>query len=262
MNPTCRQIRQHVLDIAAQSGHGHIPTCFSVVEMITAVYEHFNHDPKNPGWDQRDVFILSKAHAALAYYCVLAEFGYFDIENVRSFGSFMSSFGCHPDRTKLPGVEVSAGSLGHGIGLAVGTALAMRIHKQDQRRVYTLIGDGESNEGTVWESVMVAANLSLENLTILYDNNQSHSRGLQITDPVEKFRAFDCGVVEVDGHDLDELKDAFGRDPGGKPKVVVANTVKGYGCELLTENQYAWHRRSPNPEELTQLREQLHAKTV
>lgn len=262
MNELCKKIRRHILEIAARSGHGHIPTCFSVVELIYSVYENMKHDPGRPGWEERDIFILSKAHAALGYYCVMAEFGYWDINDVSSFGSFMSSFGCHPDRLKLPGVEVSAGSLGHGIGLAVGSALAMKIKKQDQRRVYVLIGDGESNEGTVWESVMVASNLSLDNLTILYDNNMSHSRGLQITEPVDRFRAFGCDSAEANGHDLDELRDAIAQESNGRPKVIVADTVKGYGCEMLIENQYAWHHRCPSEEELEILMEQLDAQTV
>ena len=204
MNATCRQIRERILGISNKSGHGHIPTCFSVVELIYAAYDSIRHDPKNPKWDGRDLFILSKGHASLAHYCVLAMAGYFDIGRVEAFGAFKSDFGCHADRHKVPGIEASTGSLGHGIGLAVGMALALKI-KKSPRRVVVLIGDGESNEGTVWESIMVANNLKLSNLTVLYDDNQSHLRGLQIADAAKKFTAFGCEVAEVDGHDVDAI---------------------------------------------------------
>ena len=156
-----------------------------MVEIIYAVYDYMRHDPTNLKWEGRDIFILSKGHAALALYCALAEFGYFSIEDVYSFGGFNSDFGCHADRLKIPGVEASTGSLGHGIALAVGAALGISLKKKT-RQVFTVIGDGESNEGSVWEALMVADSLGLDNLTVIYDNNMSHSRGLQITNPAEK----------------------------------------------------------------------------
>lgn len=251
----CKEIRKEILRISNASGHGHIPTCFSIVEVMYAVYNKMKHDPANPKWEERDIFLLSKGHAALGQYCVLAKLGYFDIKKVYSFGSFMSDFGCHADRFKVPGAEASTGSLGHGIGLAVGIALAFKIKKVD-RRVFVVIGDGESNEGTVWESVMVAVNLNLNNLTIIYDNNMSHGRGLQITQPGERFRAFGCDVAEVDGHDISKIEAEIEKT-SKSPKVIVANTVKGYGCRTLIENQYEWHRKSPNKEQLAQLLEEL-----
>lgn len=247
MNPFCKEIRKEILKISKASGHGHIPSCFSVVEILYAIYSVMKHDPKCPQWDERDIFVLSKGHAVLAHYCVLAKFGYFDIEKVYTFGSFMSNFGCHPDRIKTPGVEVSTGSLGHGIGVAVGMALAFKLKKVD-RRVIVLIGDGEANEGTVWEAIMIAANLRLNNLTIVYDDNRSQERGLQIYNPVEKFRAFDCEVVEVNGHDVESLKQEIIKR-NETVKVIVANTKKGFGCRTLIENQYEWHRKAPNDAE-------------
>jgi len=260
MNRTSKEIRKNILKIAHASGHGHIPTCFSVVEVIYAVYDFMRHDPQNPNWNERDIFILSKGHAALGLYCVLAQFGYFPIEDVYSFGSFQSDFGCHADRYKIPGIEASTGSLGHGIGLAVGMALGIRL-KKENRRVYTVIGDGESNEGSVWEALMVAGNLALDNLTILYDNNRSHARGLQITNPAEKLKAFGCQVSEVDGHDIGVIKKALA-EPQKGPKAIVADTVKGFGCRLLAENQYEWHRKSPTDGQLCQLLEALDASTI
>ncbi|OGM62430.1 hypothetical protein A3A76_00380 [Candidatus Woesebacteria bacterium RIFCSPLOWO2_01_FULL_39_23] len=260
MIPVCKEIRKEILKISNASGHGHIPTCFSIVEIMYAVYSNMKHYPKNPLWEERDVFLLSKGHAALGHYCTLAKLGYFDIKRVYSFGSFMSDFGCHADRFKVPGIEASTGSLGHGIGLAVGMALAFKLKKTD-RRVFVVIGDGESNEGTIWEAVMVATNVGLDNLTIIYDNNMSHGRGLQIRNPAERFRAFSCEVVEVDGHDIDALGPEIAKR-GNKVRVVVANTVKGYGCKTFVQDQYAWHRRSPNDSELEMLLRELDEETI
>ena len=260
MNKACKKIREDILRISHSSGHGHVPTCFSVIELLYAVYDYMRHDPKNPDWNDRDIFILSKGHAALAHYCILAEFGYFPLEKIYSFGGFQSNFGCHADRFMIPGIEASTGSLGHGIGLAVGIALGIRL-KKDNQRVYTIIGDGESNEGTVWEAVMVADNLGLDNLTILYDNNMSHSRGLQITNPVEKLKAFGCQVFEVNGHDVKAIKKALAIHQRS-PKAIVANTVKGFGSRMLSENQYEWHRKSPTNEQLRVLLEELNAAAI
>lgn len=260
MNEVGRSIREHILRCSYASGHGHMPTSFSVVELILATYSIMKHDPKNPKWEERDVFILSKGHAALGYYCVLAHLNYFSKKEVERFGAFNSLFGCHPDRLKVPGVEVSCGSLGHGINVGVGIALAFQI-KKSPRRVFALIGDGESNEGTVWESLMVASHLKLDNLTILFDNNRSQERCLPIHDPVAKFRAFGCTPIEVNGHDLEEVKAALKQAVKG-PKVIVGNTVKGYGCPTLVENVYEWHRKSPEEPSLKLLINELYEKTV
>ncbi|MEO5350064.1 MAG: transketolase [Magnetococcus sp. YQC-3] len=259
MNETCRVIRRDVLTISQASGHGHIPTCFSVVECLYAIYRVLRHRPTEPQWAERDLFVLSKGHAALGYYCTLAAFGYFSAEAVGAFGAFGSQFGCHADRHKVPGVEASTGSLGHGIGIAVGMALGLRIGKQSERRVVTLVGDGESNEGTVWEAIMVAVDRRLSNLTIVYDHNRSQSRCLQIADPAERFRAFGCAVTEVDGHDLEQLEQALRTPATDKPQVIVANTVKGFGCQTLVRDVFEWHRRSPDAPTLARLLEELHA---
>ena len=261
MNPLCRQIRADVLKISQASGHGHVPTCFSVVEMLVALYRAMRHDPARPDWEGRDLFVLSKGHAALGYYCTLAAFGYFDVAGVYGFGSYGARFGCHADRTKVPGVEVSTGALGHGIGVAVGMALAAKIERSD-RRVYTLIGDGESNEGSVWEAVMVAANLGLSNLTILYDDNGSQERCLPLANPAERFRAFECDTVAVNGHDLAALATALRHRPAARPRVVVCQTVKGWGCRTLVDTVHQWHLMSPTPAQLEQLLGELDAWAV
>jgi len=260
MIPACKQIRKDMLTIAHESGHGHLPSCFSIVEILYAIYNVMTHDPKNPCDDNRDIFILSKGHGALSLYCVLGELGYFNKEKIFSFGAFMSDFGCHADRCKLPAIEVSAGSLGHGIGIAVGVALAFKIQKS-KRKVFVLIGDGESNEGSVWEAIMVAVNLKLDNLVIVYDNNMSHARGLQIHNPGARFKAFGCDVQEVNGHDVDALKKACLKS-SSLVKMIVANTKKGAGCKTLIENQYEWHRKSPDNNQLNQLLEELDEETI
>lgn len=260
MTDDCKIIRKDILSIAHTSRHGHVPTCFSIVELLVALYRHMNHDPADPMRQDRDIFVLSKGHAALAHYLVLAHNGYFPAKEVANFGSYDSMFGCHADRSKIPGVEVSTGSLGHGIAVAVGIALSFKI-KQEERSVYTLIGDGESNEGSVWESILVAESLNLNNLTIIYDNNKSHARGLQIKNPCEKFTSFGCDVLEVDGHDEKEILTAL-QASCSKPKAIVANTIKGYGCGTLINDQYAWHRRSPNATELNTLLEELNASPI
>jgi len=257
MTPFCREIRRNILTASRTSGHGHIPTSFSVIEMICAAYDTLRHDPKNPQWPERDIFILSKGHAALGLYAVLAQYGYLPVEELKTFGAFQSRLGCHPDRLKVPGVEVSTGSLGHGIGVATGMALAFKI-AGSPRRVVTVIGDGEANEGSVWESMMIAANLKLHNLTVMLDFNHSQVRSLQIPNPADRFKAFCCDTLEVDGHDLEALKTALAQ-PAETVKAVVAHTVKGCGCPTLANNVFEWHRKSPKPEELEHLMKELEA---
>jgi transketolase len=255
MNTACRNVRRLILEASAQSGHGHIPTSFSIVEMLYAAYTVMRHDSARPDWDERDIFVLSKGHGALAYYAVLAQAGYFPVEELQTFGAFGSRLGCHPDRHKVPGVEVSTGSLGHGIAVAAGMALALKM-KGSSRRVITLIGDGEANEGSVWEALMVAAHQRLDNLTVLLDYNRSQSRSLPIPNPAERFRAFGCNTHEVDGHDVEALQAAL-RSPSATVRAIVAQTIKGHGCVTLCEHMFEWHRRSPKPEELSLLLNEL-----
>lgn len=260
MNETSKRIRRNILETSHASGHGHIPTSFSVIEVMLAIYGVMRHEPKDPWRADRDIFVLSKGHASLGYYCVLAEFGYVDMDEVRGFGTYGTRFGCHPDRMKVPGVEVSTGSLGHGIGIATGMALGLKIEGSD-RRVFVLIGDGEANEGTVWEAVMVAADRRLDNLTIVYDDNKSQGRCLTIPNPAERLAAFGCDVVVAPGHDIDALKAALAQRPG-MVNALVAQTQKGFGSETLTTNMYEWHRKSPDAETLPKLIEELNAWTL
>ena len=257
MTPACRDIRRSILCASKASGHGHIPTSFSVVEMLYAVYATMRHDPRRPDWPERDLFVLSKGHAALGLYAVLAHHGYFDVAELDTFGAFRSRLGCHPDRFKVPGAEVSTGSLGHGIGLAAGMALATQL-RGSSRRVFTLVGDGEANEGTVWEALMVASHRRLAALTVLFDDNGSQVRSLQIPNLAERVAAFGCDVVEVDGHDVDALRAALAT-PAPTVRAVVAHTTKGWGCPTLADNMLEWHRKSPDDAQLARFLEELDA---
>lgn len=252
-----RQIRRSMLLASRASGHGHLPTSFSIVELLCAVYETMRHDPKNPSWPERDIFILSKGHGALGFYAVLAHYGYFQVDELKTFGAYESRLGCHPDRFKAPGAEASTGSLGHGIALAAGMALAFKM-ANSPRRAFTIVGDGESNEGSVWEALMVASHQRLNNLAVLFDYNQSQVRSLPIPNLAERVASFGFDTVEVDGHDLQALKVALAK-PAAGPKAVVAHTIKGRGCPMLTANMFEWHRKSPNPEQLEQLMKELEA---
>ena len=251
------KIRQQILRAAYESKHGHIPTCFSVVEILQAVYDNMVYDPNRPDWEGRDYFILSKGHAALALYATLATYGFFPTHTLSKFGQYQSPLGCHADRHKVPGVEWGTGSLGHGITAAIGIAMALK-QQNKKNQVYVLIGDGESNEGSVWEGLLIAAHQKLNNLTIILDNNRSQERCLPLQNPVDKFKAFGLQTSEVNGHNLDELAKSL-LASGKTAKMIVANTIKGYGCPTLVDEVYAWHRRSPNEEELRILQGELDA---
>jgi transketolase len=257
MTPAAVAIRENILRASHATGHGHIPSSFSIVELALGAYAALRHDPSKPGWPDRDIFVLSKGHAALGYYCVLAQLGYFSPESVRTFGQFGSRFGCHPDRTKVPGVEASCGSLGHGIGIAAGMALAQRVLRTD-RRVAVLIGDGEANEGSVWEAVMVASDRQLANLTILYDHNRSQQRCLQIPNPAARLAAFGCDVAEVDGHDEDAVRAAVEKS-STTVKAIVGHTEKGHGSATLSAEFLEWHRKAPGTDVLEILLAEIHA---
>ena len=226
-------IRKDILELARITTQGRLGTDYSVVEIIDSVYDYMSHNPKNPDWD-----------------------------DIKTLKSHRSKFGGHPDRLKVPGVEASTGSLGHGIGLAVGMALGLKIKKSD-RKVYVLVGDGESNEGSVWESIMIAVNEKLDNLVIIFDVNQSQTRGLQLNNIGGVCREFGCVVEELlDGHDVGEIKESLGCGQRGKPLVIVANTIKGYPCKTLIDNKFEWHSKVPDDEYYNIFKDELDEKAV
>ena len=251
----CRQVRRDIINRTADAASGHPGGSLSCVEILTALYYEVMHvDAQHPDDPERDRFVLSKGHAAPALYAVLGEKGFFSTEEFKQFRQLHSILQGHPDAKKCPGVDASTGSLGQGISIAVGMALGARAAGQSCQ-VYCLCGDGEMQEGIVWEAMMAAAHYQLDNLTILLDNN-----GLQIdgtNDQVmclgsimDKYSAFGCQVLEVeDGNDIKEVLDAL-RAPHekGKPKAIVCHTVKGKGISFM-ENQVGWHGKAPNEAE-------------
>ena len=220
-----------------------------------------NHNPKNTNWEGRDIFILSKGHASLSYYTILSHHGYFALDDIKTLKKYNSKFGGHPDRLKVPGVESSTGSLGHGIGIAVGMALAFKI-KKSYRKVYVLVGDGEANEGSVWESIMIAVNEKLDNLVIIFDVNKSQTRGLQLSNIDGVCKEFGCAVEKIFGHDVNKIKNAFKCGKKNKPLVIVAETIKGYPCRTLIENKFEWHSKVPNDDYYKIFMDELNEKTI
>jgi transketolase len=251
-----RKLKRDILAAAARAGEGHIASAFSVLDLLWVLYDGVMRiHPERPDDGGRDRFILSKGHAALGLYAVLLEKGFWPGERLEDFGGPASPFGGHPHRLSLPGIEASTGSLGHGFPMAVGLALGLRI-RNHPARVFVLIGDGEANEGTVWESALLAAHHRLDNLVLIVDDNRSSDRALGMGDLQKKFAAFGWRACTIDGHDHAAIRKALDRRCAGAPAAVVARTVKGRGIREM-ENEPAWHHRAPSPLELPRFLEEL-----
>lgn len=256
MTEKMRDLRKQILTVSHTNQEGHIPTAFSILDILYVLYNDvMDIDPQKPEKPIRDRLIVSKGHASIGIYAVMADRGYFPKEELMTYCRFGSRLGGHPDRNKIPGVDVSTGSLGHGFPLAVGVAMGMRI-KNTPGVVYVIVGDGEMNEGTMWESVLLAKEHNLSNLVCILDYNHSGDRAINLGDMEQKFTAFGWETVSVDGHDHTALTNALHPPVGDAPKMVIANTIKGYGCPMI-ENNPAWHHRSPNDEEYKQMMEDL-----
>jgi transketolase len=250
------EMKRAILRASARAREGHVPSAFSVLDILWVLYERvLRHDPARPDWEERDRFVLSKGHASLALYAVLALKGYFPRSELERFGDYGSMLGGHPCRLKVPGVECSAGSLGHGLPMAVGLALGLRLHGLPCR-VFTLVGDGEANEGSIWEGLLLAAHHRLTNLRVVVDVNRSTDRALDLGDLAAKFEAFGFRAEHADGHDHEALHAALTLDWSGRPLAVLAQTVKGRGCREM-ENNPAWHHRAPDEQELRAMLEEL-----
>ncbi len=259
-------LRQNVVDIIVSGGGGHIGGDMSSVEIMLTLYNRMNVDPARPDDPDRDRFVLSKGHCVETLYAVLADKGFLDIEEVKAqFSRFGSEYIGHPHNT-LPGIEMNSGSLGHGLSVCVGMALAGRMDDR-KYRVYTLMGDGELAEGSIWEALMAAGHYQLDNLCAVVDRNH-----LQISGNTEdvmghhdlhaRFAAFDWHVIDVaDGNDIDQLNAAFDEADRTKgcPTIIIANTVKGLGSPLM-ENKAGWHHHLPNSEEYEQIKKDLKAR--
>lgn len=258
------ELRQAVLDMIKQSGGGHIGGDFSVMEILVALYYcQMNISPANMDDPNRDYFVMSKGHSVESYYAVLADKGFFPMEQViREFSAFGSKFIGHPNN-KLPGIEMNSGSLGHGLPVCVGIALANRMSGR-KNRVYTVMGDGELAEGSVWEGFMAGGHYKLANLCAVIDRN-----GLQISGPTEqvmghedlaaRIKSFRWHVISVNGNEIDALNQAFeeAKTVTECPTCIIANTVKGYGGGEVMENKAAWHHHVPTEEEYRQITAEL-----
>lgn len=248
-------LRRMVLDMVYRAGSGHIGGSLSAAEIMTVLYFHEMHiDSANPRRQDRDRFVLSKGHATPIYYATLATRGFFPMETLEGFRKMGSILQGHPDRKHIPGVDMSSGSLGQGISTAVGMALAAKL-KGEVQRVYVLLGDGEIQEGQVWEACMFAAHNKLDNLCVIIDNNDVQSDGPvgEVNSPYpidRKLEAFNFNVITVDGHDVQALAEAFeaAKRAKGKPTAVIAKTVKGKGVSFM-EGQPGWHGKAPNRQE-------------
>jgi len=261
-----RKVRATIVRIIYEAGSGHPGGSLSCVDILLTLYfREMSHDPSNSGWANRDRFILSKGHAAPALYTVLAEAGYMPLDGLNSLRDFDSPLQGHPDALKTPGVEVSSGSLGNGLSMSTGIAAALKLDGRDAR-VYCLLGDGECDEGLVWEAAMLAPHLALGNLTAIVDRNRLQIDGctedVVCLDPLpDKWRAFNWNVVEADGHDYGQLTAAFdeARRHTGGPTVIVANTVKGKGVSFM-EGVAGFHGKPPSKEQLDQALRELEAR--
>lgn len=258
-----RRVRLHVLSMVHRAKSSHVGSAFSIVDMLVTLYfEVMQIDPQNPEDPERDRLILSKGHGAAALYAALVERGFASPEILETYYLDGGRLAGHPIRGSMPGIEASTGSLGHGLSIGVGLAVANRFEGR-KNRVFVVMGDGECNEGSVWEAAMFAAARGLDNLVALVDYNklQGLGRSNQINqlDPLaDKWRAFGWDVREIDGHDFGALMASLQSPPllPGRPRVIVAHTIKGKGVSFM-EDQLAWHYKSPNDEQLAQARQEL-----
>jgi transketolase len=256
MEAIAKRLRRHIITMTGRAGSGHPGGSLSAVEILTALYfKVLRHKPRDPQWSDRDRFILSKGHAAPALYATLAECGYFPVEELLTLRQMDSRLQGHTDRTLTPGVEMSAGALGQGLSFAIGVALAGRLNSKDYR-VYVLLGDGECDEGQVWEAAMAAAHFKVDNLVAIVDNNGQQiggwNRDVMNLEPFnKKWQAFGWHVIEVDGHDLVQLIQAFDQSKKIKrqPTLIIAHTIKGKGVSFM-ENNPDFHGKAPNAEEV------------
>ena len=252
--------RMKTVELIYRGNAGHIGGDLSEIDILVVLFDYMKHDPKNPNWEERDHFILSKGHAAEAFYVLLAEYGYIDKHDLEMYGRFQAKLGGHPNK-KINGVEANTGSLGHGLGLATGMALALKMNRKDNR-VFVLTGDGELAEGSNWEAAMAASKFRLDNLTWIIDRNYLQISGsTEEVMPLEnlkmKIEAFGFHTLVIDGHNLDEIREALEtRDPSGKPMCIIANTIKGKGL-YCAENKAEWHHKTPELEHVEQMRKDI-----
>lgn len=248
-------IRKSIIEEVYSAKSGHPGGALSIADILTVLYfNQMNIDPKEPKDENRDRFVLSKGHASAALYAVLAEKGYFPKEDLKTFRKINSYLQGHPDMKKMPGVDMTTGSLGQGLSAANGMALMAKLDKKDIR-VYCLVGDGEIEEGQIWEAAMTSSHYHLDNLCLIVDNNNLQIDGsidkVMNSYPIdEKFKSFGFHVINIDGHNFEQIIDAFNnaKDYKGKPTAIIAKTIKGKGVSFM-ENQLEWHGKAPKEDE-------------
>lgn len=261
------EARSSIIKTVHHAKAGHIGGPMSATDLLVSLYfNEMNISPENPEDVNRDRFVLSKGHSAIALYSVLALKGYFPVDELKTFDSIDSRLQAHPDMKALPGLDMSTGSLGQGISAAVGMALGAKLQNKDFR-TYCILGDGESQEGQVWEAADMAVKYNLDNLVVILDYNKLQQFGwagengkqeVPILEPEKRWDAFGWHVISIDGHNFQEISDAFAeaRTITGKPTLIIANTVKGKGVSFM-ENEYSWHSRVPTDEELIRAIEEI-----
>ena len=256
LNKITNKLRKRIVEISSFAKIPHLGSCFSCLDILVYLYwEELSINPKNPNEPSRDRFILSKGHGAPALFQVLAEKNFFPLERLNEFGKNGSLFHEHPPKPGyIPGIEAATGSLGHGLSMGVGMALASKLSNKNYK-TYVLISDGECNEGTIWEAALLAPTLNLDKLTVIIDFNKWQATGrseeiMQLQPLYDKWKSFGWQVIEIDGHNFNEIQKGFSETHkcNDKPSVIIANTIKGKGVSFM-EDDNNWHYRIPNNEE-------------
>lgn len=258
-----RRVREDIVNEVYSAKSGHPGGSLSIADILTVLYfREMNINPENPNWEDRDRLVLSKGHCSPALYSCLANRGFFPVEDLKTFRNINSYLQGHPDKNKVPGVDMTTGSLGQGLSAANGIAIAGKMDKKDYR-VYCVLGDGEIEEGQIWEAAMAANKYKLDNLCVIVDNNNLQIDGtieeVMSSYPIdEKFKSFGFQVIHIDGHNIEEIIKAFeaARDVKGQPTCIIAKTIKGKGVDFM-ENQAGWHGKAPNEEQYEQAMKNL-----
>ena len=258
-----KEVRKGIIEAVYHAQSGHPGGSLSVTDILTVLYfNELNIDENNSKWEDRDRFVLSKGHCSPALYSCLANRGFFPVEDLKTFRNIDSYLQGHPDMKKIPGVDMTTGSLGQGLSAAVGMAIAGKMDNKSYR-VYSVLGDGEIEEGQIWEAAMSANKYHLDNLCVIVDNNNLQIDGTieEVMSPYpidEKFRSFGFEIIKIDGHNMQEILDAFdvAKHVKGKPVCIIAKTVKGKGISFM-ENQVGWHGKAPNEEQYKMAMEEL-----
>ena len=259
----CKEIRRDIIKMIGDAGGGHPGGALSSVEIVTSLYFGVMQiKPEEPKWPERDRFILSKGHASAVLYAALAEKGYFPVEKLRTFRRPWGKLGGHPDMNKVPGVDMTTGSLGQGLSIAVGLAIAAKYDKRDSR-MYVVLGDGEIQEGQIWEAAMSAAHYKLDNITAFVDRNglqiDGHTEEVMGVEPlIDKWKGFGWHVITIDGHNIGQILTAVeeAKQIKGKPTMIIAKTIKGKGVSFM-EGKAEWHGKAPSGQLYLQAKKEL-----